>query len=164
MKRKLLLLLIAAATMMTHEAAEQEVYKTLRQMAIEKIESETSAKAVKEINTFKLNALNYLAMKMREEMPDSTIEYLDKQALAMHDFVNLYTSQLVANYDKPQAEQTSVVKIFIDASLSNPLFNDSDTALTQAYVAEENSLTRFSLDTDWQRAFIAAAITIKKKK
>ena len=44
----------------------------------------------------------------------------------------------------------------MDASFSNPLFNDPDKELTLAYFSDGNSLTRFSLDTDWRRAVLAA--------
>ena len=59
--------------------------------------------------------------------------------------------------------QIKVIKQFMDVSLSNPLFNDSDTEMVHAYVNDGNSLTRFSLDTDWRRAS-AAIYNLREKK
>ena len=44
----------------------------------------------------------------------------------------------------------------MDASKSNPLFNDPDAETTDAFMLDSNELTPFSLDTDWQKAYLAA--------
>ena len=44
----------------------------------------------------------------------------------------------------------------MDASKSNPLFDDEDTETTDSYILEGNQLTPFSLNTDWPRAYAAA--------
>ncbi|MDE6011593.1 MAG: hypothetical protein K2G91_02510, partial [Prevotella sp.] len=57
-----------------------------------------------------------------------------------------------------------VIKAYMDASYSNPLFNDNDKEIVLAYFNDGNNLTRFSLDTDWRRAVLAAEEAMKKLK
>ena len=50
-------------------------------------------------------------------------------------------------------DKLKVARSYIDASLNNPLYNDPDTATTQAYIEEKGSVAPFSLDTDWVKAY-----------
>ena len=54
-----------------------------------------------------------------------------------------------------------MIKMFMDASYSNPLFNDKDTELVLSYYNSAQSMTRFSLDTDWRKAVAAIAYLYK---
>lgn len=134
----------------------QSVYEELRNNAAKVVAAPESNSMSKQFAHFKLDALNYMAMKMKETMPDSTATFLDKQALAMNNFISYYLQSLVDNNAQPAAYQIKIIKVFMDASYSNPLFNDTDKELTLAYYADGNSITRFSLDTDWRRAVVAA--------
>ncbi|MBR1934387.1 MAG: hypothetical protein IJ841_11990 [Prevotella sp.] len=160
MKRLLLLLLLVAGT--TGGAYAQEVYTQIRQKAVVQRDDQFGSDVVRQIGHFKVNALDYMAMKMKEQMPDSTASFLDKQALAMNSYVSLYVQTLIEMKAQPANYQVKVMKLFIDASVSNPLFNDRDQELVMGYVADGNSLTRFSLDTDWQRALLAVDSELKK--
>ena len=51
--------------------------------------------------------------------------------------------------------------IFLDATVSNPLFGDTDEEVIYAYIKEGTELTPFSLDTDWQKAFAAVKSQLK---
>ncbi len=135
----------------------QQVYNELRHKAQTTIDDAHANNLVKQISQFKLDALNYMAIKMREEMPDSTVEFLDKQAMAMDSFVNFYIEKLIASTKQPNVEQVKMIKMFMDVSYSNPLFNDKDTEMTLAYYNCGECLTRFSLDTDWRKAGAAIA-------
>lgn len=99
---------------------------------------------------------------MREQMPDSTALFLDKEAFALNNFITLYMKSILDYRNEPAAFQVKIIKLFMDASYSNPLFNDSDKELVLSYYSDGESLTRFSLDTDWRLAYIAAATEIKK--
>ena len=160
MKRLLLLLLLVAGTM--GGAYAQEVYTQIRQKAVAQRDDQFGSDVVRQIGHFKVNALDYMARKMKEQMPDSTASFLDKQALAMNNYVSLYVQTLIEMKAQPANYQVKVMKLFIDASVSNPLFNDRDQELVMGYVADGNSLTRFSLDTDWQRALLAVNSELKK--
>ena len=158
MKKLILLALLAIAT----TAQGQEAYNELRQKAKTTVNDPKTNNVVKQISQFKLDALNYMAIKMREVMPDSSITFLDKQAIAMDNFVNFYVEKLIESTKKPNVEQVKMIKMFMDASYSNPLFNDKDTELVLSYYNSADSMTRFSLDTDWRKAVAAIAYLYRK--
>jgi hypothetical protein len=51
----------------------------------------------------------------------------------------------------------------VDATVSNPLFNDTDEETIYAFIQEGTELTPFSLDTDWQKALAAVVAQLKPK-
>ena len=160
MKKLILLALLAIAT----TAQGQEAYNELRQKAKTTISNPNANAVVKQISQFKLDALNYMAMKMREVMPDSSATFLDKQAIAMDNFVNFYIEKIIESTKQPNVEQVKMIKMFMDASYSNPLFEDKDTELVLSYYNSADSMTRFSLDTDWRKAVAAIAYLYNKKE
>ena len=99
---------------------------------------------------------------MKEEFPDSSAELLDKEALSLNIFITNYTRSLIENRNMPVNYQKKVIKAYMDASYSNPLFNDTDKEMVLSYFRDGNSLTRFSLDTDWRRAVLAAKAALKQ--
>lgn len=148
---------------LTNMAAAQSIYDEVKSNAQTAVQT-SSNELVKQINQFKLDALDYLLIKMREQTPDSTTAFLDKQAYALNGFIAFYIQQIVSMSTMPEAQKVKTVQLFMDASLSNPLFNDTDKELTQGYFANPNSITRFSLDTDWRRAFAAVVAETEKQK
>ena len=157
MKKVILFALLAIATSMQ----AQEAYNELRQKAKATVADPKTNAVVKQISQFKLDALNYMAIKMQEEMPDSSATFLDKQAIAMDNFVNFYVEKLIESTKLPNVQQVKMIKMFMDASYSNPLFNDKDTELVLSYYNSAQSMTRFSLDTDWRKAVAAIAYLYK---
>jgi len=139
----------------------QEIYTDIRQKAQTVKDDPTANPLLKSIAQFKLDALDYLAIRMKEQMPDSTVAYLDKQALAMNNFVSLYIKRLLELNNQPQAMQVKMTKHYMDASYSNPLFKDKDDELTLSYYLNQKSITRFSLNTNWMKA-VNAALNEKK--
>ena len=129
MKKVILFALLAIATSMQ----AQEAYNELRQKAKTTVNDPKTNAVVKQISQFKLDALNYMAIKMQEEMPDSSATFLDKQAIAMDNFVNFYVEKLIESTKLPNVQQVKMIKMFMDASYSNPLFNDKDTELVLSY-------------------------------
>ncbi len=161
--KKILLFLVMLTSFSTSMNA-QEVFNSIKSKASEVVNDPLANPIVKKISQFKLDALDYMVIKMKEQMPDSTVTFLDKEALAMNNFITLYTQSILDNRSQPGAYQVKIIKLFMDASYSNPLFKDSDTELVLVYYNNGESLTRFSLDTDWRRAYIAAATELKKIK
>lgn len=147
----------------TVSSQAQQVYNELRMKARNTVDDQKANMMVRKISQFKLDALNYLAIKMREEMPDSSVYFLDKQALAMDNFVNFYIERLIASMQLPNVEQVKMIKMFMDISFSNPLFNDKDMELTLSYYNCQECMTRFSLDTDWRKAAATVAYLYRKK-
>jgi hypothetical protein len=142
----------------------QEIYSEIRRSAQAKVNDTKADMLVRQFSMFKLEALNYMAIKMKEEFPDSTAELLDKEALSLNVFITNYTRSLVDSRNMPVLYQKKVIKAYMDASYSNPLFNDKDSHMVLAYFNDANSLTRFSLDTDWRRAVLAAKAALEKIK
>jgi len=161
--KKIITLILLLATLTT-TASAQKVYNELLQKAKATVSDPKTNDMNRQICQFKVDALDYMLLKMREQMPDSTVYFLDRQAYALNSFMSLYMQQLLNNRNQPAAYQVKIIKLFMDASYSNPLFFDSDKELTLAYFADGKNLTRFSLDTDWRRALIAVDSELKKIK
>lgn len=150
MKKFIIILLLALTGHSSLQA--QEIYEEVIKMAREKIDDPQVNATVKDFSRFKLNALNYLGMKLRETSPDAPVTVLDNEAYALHGFINLYTKMLLDNATQPPTFQKKIIKVFMDASYESPLFHDSDSETVLFYYKREDCLTRFSLDTNWIEA------------
>ena len=75
--------------------------------------------------------------------------------------MTLYHTELVKSAKSSGEERSKLVMIFLDATVSNPLFGDTDEEVIYAYIKEGTELTPFSLDTDWQKAFAAVKSQLK---
>ena len=159
MKRILLSVILILSTASTLSA--QEIYTEIRRTAQAKVNDASADVLIRKFSMFKLEALNYMAIKMKEEFPDSSADLLDKEALSLNIFITNYTRSLVESQNMPANYQKKVIRAYMDASYSNPLFNDADKELVLSYFNDGNSLTRFSLDTDWRRAVLAAKAAMK---
>ena len=161
--KRLFIILFATFALATTSSA-QEIFYEIKNSAEANIANPSANPLVKKFSRFKVEALNYMAMKMREVMPDSSATFLDKQAIAMDNFVNFYIEKLIESTKQPNVEQVKMIKMFMDASYSNPLFEDKDTELVLSYYNSADSMTRFSLDTDWRKAVAAIAYLYNKKE
>ena len=86
-------------------------------------------------------------MKSSEQMPDSSMKMLDRQAYAVYDYVNSYISDLSRCENKKEKENIKI--IYKEATIHNPRFNDMDKDLILSYYHRGDYITQFSLDTDW---------------
>lgn len=161
--KRFVFIMFAMLTMATSSSA-QEIYYEIKHKAQANVSDPSTNALIKQFSLFKIEALNYLAIKMKEEMPDSSALLLDKEALALNTFLTIYTNALVENSQMPPAHQKKVISAFMDASYENPLFNDPDKELVLAFFRNGESLTRFSLDTDWRRAVLAAQEAMRRLK
>ena len=82
---------------------------------------------------------------------------LDSMAYYMHEYVNLFTKEYTRSDKQKRKEQ--IFKIFRNASINHPLYNDPDKSLVLVYFNSDEYLTQFSLDTNW----VAALAEVKKK-
>ncbi len=128
----------------------QEVYQEILRLSKKAVSDPSKSTQVKKINLFKVDELNYMAMKTKEVMPDSAVTVLDYQAFALYEFINLYMDKM-GKTDKKK-EKTTILNIFKSASINNPRFFDMDKPLVLSYYNNDNYLTQFSLDTDWVKA------------
>ncbi len=161
--KQILIILLSLFPVLSSVKA-QDVFLEIRNTALDATLSPTNNDIIKQVNQFKVDALDYMLTKMREQMPDSTTSFLDKQALAMNSFVTYYIQSIVESNSLPAAMQLKITELFMDASYSNPLFNDQDKELVLSYFADGKCITRFSLDTDWRRANVCVYLEMEKIK
>lgn len=159
--KKLFISILFACLPLTGVLA-QDAYNSIRSKAATEVEDPLTNGMVKQISQFKVDALDYMMIKMRDQMPDSSTSYLDSQAVALNEFINLYIKKILEINVLPKNKQVKVIRAFMDASYSNPLFNDPDTELTLSYYSKMDCLTRFSLDTDWRKASVAVVEALKE--
>jgi len=136
--------------MASTQIGAQNVYNEILRLSKTVANDTTKNVETRKIATFKVDELNYMAMKSNEVMPDSTVRMLDYQAYAMYDFINLYIDRL--SKAKRDAEKEVIRVQFKNASINNSRFNDMDKDLVLSYYNRNDYLTQFSLDTDWVKA------------
>lgn len=147
----LLALLLAPNTLKA-----QEVYNMVLENATKRVNSPSKSFTQVKIAQFKSTALVYLKKKAFENSKEVKEEFLNTQAYYLSEFIFLFFTQILKDHKLSDEERRKKIYLFMDASLSNPLFNDPDTETTQSYIKEGSELTPFSLDTDWQKAWHAA--------
>ena len=136
-------------------ANAQEIYKIVYKNAEQIVNDPNSGVTKARIAQFKVSQLTYLSQKAFETMPEVTDRFLDVQAYYLTEFMSLYQAELVKSSKDTPEERAKKVMIFLDATVSNPLFGDTDEETIYAYIKEGTELTPFSLDTDWQKALAA---------
>jgi hypothetical protein len=158
MKTFLLSLLFATFTL---GGSAQEIYKLVYQSAKSTLENPATPLTKAKIAQFKLSQLTYLYQKAFDTMPEVTDRFLDIQAYYLSEFLTLYQADLVKSSKMSSEERAKRVMIFLDATVSNPLFNDKDEETIYAYIKEGTEITPFSLDTDWEKALAAVKAQLK---
>lgn len=160
MKTYLLSLIFAACSLC---GSAQEIYKLVYESAKNTLENPATPLAKAKIAQFKISQLTYLYSKAFETMPEVTDRFLDLQAYYLSEFLTLYQEDLVNSINLSAEERAKRAMIYVDATVSNPLFNDTDEETIYAFIQEGTELTPFSLDTDWQKALAAVVAQLKPK-
>lgn len=158
---KKLLIVLSLVAISTISVQAQDVYKEILNISEKVANDKTKDTETRKIATFKVDELKYMAMKVRELMPDSTVTIIDQQAYAMYDFINLYTKKLGEAKNKKNKE--TILDIFKTASIQNPWFNDMDLDLVESYIRNDGYITSFSLDTNWLKAIEQARTELRKR-
>ena len=157
MKRLFLFLIMALA--MSGQAAAQDVANEIIKLSKAIVDDTKQDLQTRRIAYFKVNVINYMKMKVRDEVLRDTndlkvfnenMKMLNEQSYAMYHFVNLFVKRL-SESNKKKAKEVVMTR-FRNASINNPLFNDMDLDLVLSYYNNPEYLTRFSLDTDWMKA------------
>ncbi|GAB6982958.1 hypothetical protein [Prevotella dentasini] len=168
MKRTVLFLTLAflaaiGAKAQTNTHVYQQIYDAAYKVATDTREDA----AVRKVASFKVDAISYLKTRTLIALSDTARQYtntevahlsnqLDSMAYYMYDYVNLFTKE----YQRAQTiDRARVLKIFREASINHPLYNDPDRELVLSYYNREDYLTQFSLDTDW----VAALADVRRK-
>lgn len=128
----------------------QNVYKEVLRLAKEQRKPTNRLNEQRETAKFSVDALEYMAAKTKELMPDSTTLTLDYQSYCLHEFIRYYKTAL--NKASNKASRRNVVMTFQEATLKNRRFNDKEEDITFAYIKDNKSFTPFCIDTDWVKA------------
>ena len=149
MRKVLLTLFVVAASTMT--ASAQNVYKEIQRLSVNISADPKKSNEERSIGLFRVDALDYMAIKARELTPDSSAVTLDSQAYGMYEFIVNYKE--ARERAKSENGKRNVMKVFKEASLACPRYNDPEKETTMVYVNEtKNNVTPFCLDTDWVKA------------
>lgn len=159
MKRYLLILFISLFSCAAHA---QDVYNYVLDNATKVVNSPTSGFAQAQIAQFKRTALIYIKQKSFERTDSVPAKFLNTQAYYLSEFLSLFFKEILKDKKLSEAQRKDKIMLFMDASVGNPLFYDEDKETTLAFVNDSNELTPFSLDTNWQNAFLAAEENLKK--
>ncbi len=160
--RYIISLLIAIAFATTTEIKSQQVYNMVLDNATRIVNSPVSSFTQTQIAQFKRTALVYMKKKAFEETDSVPSAFLDTQAYYLSEYVTLFFDQIVKTKKLSPDKRRERIVLFMDASVSNPMFDDNDQETTMAYITEGNELTPFCLNTDWQKAYAAVASQLKK--
>lgn len=154
MKRLILLFFLSLTAAIGAKA--QEVYNYVLNNATKTVNNPTSNYTQTQIAQFKRTALIYLKSKALETMETVTTDLLDTQAYYLSEFITLYFDEIIKAKRLSDTKRRERVMLFMDASVSNPMFNDTDTDTTMSYITDGGEITPFCLNTNWQKAYAAA--------
>lgn len=149
---------------LTTTAHSQEVYNLVLENATKVVNSPTSGFAQTQIAQFKRTALIYMKSKAFERTDSVPAVFLNTQAYYMSEFLSLFFNVILKDKKSDASVRKEKILIFMNASAMNPLYNDEDKETTMAFVNDGGELTPFSLDTDWQKAYLAAKENLEKGK
>lgn len=162
MKRILLSIIMLAAFAIASPA--QDIFKEILSSSKSVANDPKTNVSIAQVATFKVTALEYIqetAFKVKDTL---TVKFFDDQAYCMQQFVNSFLQDVLVNTALNSKQKKEEVIFYMNASCSNPLFNDPDKNFTLSYVNDsKHQLTPFSLDTDWTKAY-AAILDHKQQK
>jgi len=144
------------ALLISLSASAQEVYNLVLANATRTVNSPTSGFTQTQIAQFKRTALVYLKQKAFEQADSVSAAFLDTQAYYLSEFITLFFDEILKSKRLSEEKRKERIVVFMDASVSNPLFNDPDTETTMAFITNGGELTPFCINTDWQKAYAAA--------
>lgn len=168
MKYKIITISFLLVSVFTANAQQERVSKQLYTNAYKIATDRNEDINVRKAASFKVDAITYLNTRTLMAIVDTTKHLsnkeivhlnaqLDSMAYYMHEYVNLFTKEYTRSDKQKRKEQ--IFKIFRDASINHPLYNDPDKSLVLVYFNSDDYLTQFSLDTNW----VAALAEVKKK-
>lgn len=149
--RRLLFILTLLATIQCATYA-QEVYNLVLESATRVVNNPTSGIMQTHIAQFKRTALVYMKSKAFETQETVQADFLNTQAYYLSEFLSRFFNQVIADQNASEDIRKDHIHTYMQASLANPLFGDTDTETVHAYVNDPEEITPFSIDTDWERA------------
>lgn len=162
MKKYLFIFLLSAFVNVS--ASAQEVFNLVLENATRIINTPGTNFTQTRIAQFKQTSLLYIRRKAFELSKDVPADFLNTQAYYLSEFITLFFNEMVKNNKLPEDKRKEQIFMFMDASITHPLFHDPDEETTLSYIKEGTELTPFSLDTDWEQAYRFALEKLKEKK
>lgn len=149
-------LLLLLLLLLPRMARAQEVYRLVMESAERTLRDPGSGFAMTRVAQFKKAALVYMKDRVvrREDKPDGDEPLLDTQAYYLSEFTTLYVKEILKSKRAGSEKLREKTQLFMNASRSNPLFHDTDRSAADTYVQAGNEITPFSLDTDWEKAYL----------
>ncbi len=155
------LTLVCLLTLGIGNMSAQQLFKQVYDNAIEVVNDAKSSDEQVQINQFKVTALNYITSQVTKKGLEKDSYFYDSQAVNLVSFITDFESNVMKARAISTAKRLQVIEIYRNASLSNPLFKDSDKEKTQCYINDKTTFTPFSLDTDWEKAYEVATKEVK---
>ena len=142
----------------------QDIYNMVLGNATRIVNTPTSPYTQTQIAQFKRTALIYLKSKAFEQTDSVTTQFLDTQAYFLSEYLTLFFDEIIKSKRLSEAKRRARIVLFMETSVANPLFNDPDTETTMSFINAGGEITPFCLNTDWQKAFLAAQERLKEER
>lgn len=139
----------------------QSLYKRVHDNATAVVNNAASNEQQIQINQFKITVLNYMMTQSKKRNLNKDDYFFDSQAVNLATFVTDFETNIIKARQISTEKRLAVIECYRNASLQNPLFNDTDKDATYCYVNDKQTYTPFSLDTDWEKAYDQATKNIK---
>lgn len=159
MKKIILTIVLAVIGMTTMNA--QSLYKKVHDNATAVVNNAASNEQQIQINQFKVTVLNYIMTQTKKRNLQKNDYFFDSQAVNLATFITDFETNVIKARAISTEKRLEVLGCYRDASLQNPLFNDTDKEATLCYVNDKQTYTPFSLDTDWEKAYEQATAKMK---
>ena len=147
------IMLMAVFLLATVQGFSQEVFNRMYASATAVLNDPASNEAKTKLNYFFLTELNYLRSTAEQRMPEVTTTFLDTHAYYLSEFVTSFFQQVSAAHRVSAECQHGVVMSYVNATIENPLFGDTDKEKVHSFLHDPQYPTPFSLDTDWEKAY-----------
>lgn len=160
MKRFIFAAVLSVAALGAVQA--QSLYKKVYDNAVAVVNDAAANDQQIQVNQFKITALNYMSNQVTKRNQSRNAYFYDSQAVNMASFITDFETNIIKARAISTEKRLAVIGCYRDASLQNPLFNDSDRETTLVYVNDKQTYTPFSLDTNWEKAYDQASAKIKE--
>lgn len=161
MKKIILTFIVLLASVNSMMAQSKNLYDVVYEEAMKVVNNPKSSDDQIQINQFKVTALNYMTMMLQKRGMKKDDMFFATQAVMMSSFVTDFQANLLKAQEISPAKRNEILKIYSDACKYNPMFKDADKERANAFVTEKGSLTPFSLDTNWEKAYDQATTLAK---
>lgn len=156
MRRTLFLLLFAAVCC---AAGAQAVYDRVLSGANRVLSSSGYGFVQTHLASFQRAALLYMRERTDTLPAADAARLLDVQAYYLSEFSTRFLHDVYQKKGISREQRRATYRRFVKVATSHPLFCDPDTVMTRSFVNDRKTPVRFSLDTDWEKAFREIAAT-----